>query len=373
MFFNHNGQKLFIHNALANSLNSLAYNVRDDWDFVVIITGDRSVRVGKSILAMTVCAYLAYILNVLGKKTKYDIDDIYFDNKEMISSVQDKPPYSINHYDEGREGLAANKAMQSFQQDLLDFFAECGQLNHIWVIVCPDFFELKETISVARSEFLINVYRKEQNVTRDIFHDGNPVPIVKLVRGQFEFFNRRRKQVLYDIARSKHQKNYGLVKANYLGVFTNQYTVDKEAYISKKKESLARFQKRHEDAKEDKQQKWLDRYAHYYKTKGFSHADIVKQVEAIFKKIYTEKWVGDAFKKVEALNKKIEEETEKEDELIEESVIRDPLGAMKIPKKKSEWSKMGDNLPALLRAKLKKEEESRNSAVSEPQIRVTPQ
>jgi hypothetical protein len=268
-----------------------------------------------------------------------------FDNKEMIDKVQTKPKYSINQYDEGREGLAANKAMQSFQQDLLDFFAECGQLNHIWVIVCPDFFELKETIAVARSEFLINVYRKEMNVMRDIYHDGNPVPIVKLVRGQFEFFNRRRKQVLYDIARSKHIKNYNLVKANYLGVFTNQYTVDKEAYLQKKKDSLARFKKRHEEAKEDKQERWLERYAHYYRSKGFSNKDVVKQIEAIFGKVYTEEWVTSAYARIEAIKQKIKESTEKDDDEkeynpveeppIDDTVVKDPLGAVKVPRHKN--------------------------------------
>ena len=47
------------------------------------------------------------------------------------------------------------------QQDLLDFFAECGQLNQVFVIVAPDFFKLSEEIAVARSEYLINVYRKD--------------------------------------------------------------------------------------------------------------------------------------------------------------------------------------------------------------------
>jgi len=54
MKFPYNGKEWYIDGFLASSLDSLAYNVQKDWDFVIMITGDRTVRVGKSVLAMTV-------------------------------------------------------------------------------------------------------------------------------------------------------------------------------------------------------------------------------------------------------------------------------------------------------------------------------
>jgi len=40
-------KELYINEWLARTLDSLVFNVRKDWDFVLLITGDRGVRVGK--------------------------------------------------------------------------------------------------------------------------------------------------------------------------------------------------------------------------------------------------------------------------------------------------------------------------------------
>lgn len=253
MKFKWKDQELYIDGILASRLQSFVYNLKNDWDFVLLVTGDRGVRVGKSVLAMTICAYLAYLLAKKGlHPDAYTPDDIYFDNAIMMDHAQQKPKYSINHYDEGREGLAANKAMKAFQQDLIDFFTECGQLNQIFVIVAPDFFELKEDMAVARSECLINVYRKESFVNVDMFRDGNRSDVMRLDRGYFEFFGRKSKANLYDRAKTTRRKNYGLVKANFIGRFVDQYPIPEDIYKGKKKDSLARFKERHDQEKDKK-------------------------------------------------------------------------------------------------------------------------
>lgn len=259
--FEFNGAEYSIDRWLASQLDSIAYNLKSDWDFVLLITGDRSVRVGKSVLAMTICAYLSWCLKKLHMNDNaYQISDVYFDNKTMISDAQHKPKYSINHYDEGREGLAANKAMREFQQDLMDFFAECGQLNHIFVIVCPDFFELKEQIAVGRSEILINVYRKADTKEMDIYREGVKRPITVFRRGYFEFFNRNKKARLYDLAKTTRKKSYSLVKCDFFSNFPNQYPLNEAEYKQKKKDSLARFDERHKEQKEKPNQfrnRWI--------------------------------------------------------------------------------------------------------------------
>ena len=117
-------------------------------------------------------------------------------------------------------------------------------MNHIFIVVLPDFFELKENIAVSRSEFLINVYRNEKNIMALNRSTGERMPIVRFERGYFEFFNRRQKAVLYDMSRSTRRKSYKLTKAKFYGRFTNQYTVDEEEYKKKKFQALARFQER---------------------------------------------------------------------------------------------------------------------------------
>lgn len=238
------GIEIYMDGMIKNALDSLIYNVTSDWDFVIVISGDRMVRVGKSVLAMQICAYLADKLD-----TPFGLDNIFFDSKEMIDQAQVMPKHSLIQYDEGREGLAASKSMQRVTQDLIDFFNECGQLNHIFVIVLPDFFTLKEEIAIGRSEFMINVYRSEDNILKDIYHDGEKIALVKFDRGYFSFYNRYKKQELYDKAVSTRRRNYLMVSPNFRGRFTNVYTVDEATYRLKKKESLARFKQKHDEEK----------------------------------------------------------------------------------------------------------------------------
>lgn len=245
MKFPFNGKEIYINGFLSTQLNTILYNIRKDWDFVIVITGDRTVRVGKSVLAMQVCAYLSYGLNKMKITDKqFGLKDIYFNSRDMTEAALKSPKYSIFQYDEGRESLAASKYLTPFQQDLLDYFAECGQLNHIFVVVLPDYFGLAEEIAVPRSEFLLNVYRKEEKRMTDLFKDGNMVPVVKFTRGNFEFFNKYKKQKLYDLSKVSRKKNYGLLKCNFLGDFTNNYPIDEKEYRKLKAECLKKARRK---------------------------------------------------------------------------------------------------------------------------------
>ncbi len=251
MKFNWKGKDWYIHKTLAYELDSCIYNIKKDWDYLILVSGDRMVRVGKSVFAMAVCAYLAY--GMARKKLNpdaFNINNVFFDNKVLVEEAQKRAQYSVILYDEAREGLASSKSMKSFQEDLIDFFNECGQLNHIFIIVIPDFFELKETIAVGRSEFLLNVYRQESEVMRDVYNTGEKTPITVLKRGKYEFYSRPKKANLYDKAKSLRRKWYGLVKHDFDGDFSDQYPVGEEEYKVKKRKALSRFNERHKEQKE---------------------------------------------------------------------------------------------------------------------------
>jgi hypothetical protein len=223
---------------------SIVYNVKKDWDFVILVTGDRTVRTGKSVLAMTVSAFLVYCLRKMKVVADWNIDHIFFSSSKAVSEALHMKKHSVIMYDEGREALASNKLFTDTQKDLMDYFAECGQLNHIFIIVLPDFFNLIEEMAIARSEVLLNVYRKDVKIEKDLFNDGVMRKLVRFDRGQFEFFNRYQKQKLYDKAKAIRVKSYGLIKANFLGDFKEQYTVPEADYRAKKKEWLKRFKER---------------------------------------------------------------------------------------------------------------------------------
>ena len=315
MKFTYKGNEFYIHKTLAYQLVSIMYNLKKDWDFVILITGDRKVRVGKSVLAMTICAYMAYLAQEIRTDDKplnmdaFGEENIFFDNKVMMKEAQKRAKYSIIQYDEAREGLAASKAMKSFQQDLIDFFAECGQLNHVFVIVCPDFFELKEEMAVGRSEFLLNVYRREETKMMDVLRTGVKMPITVLKRGYFEFFNRSKKSLLYDISKSTRKKNYGLVKARFLGDFVNQYTVDEAKYKEMKKDSLTRFQERHKEQKEDKNTNIRNTFIIKQHIKGLKSGEIISRLEENLDLTLSKRQINRIIKEWEE-ETKTEEETE---------------------------------------------------------------
>jgi len=261
--FEWNNIPLKIDKMLAEVLASLAYNVEQDWDFVIVITGDRTVRTGKSVLAMTVCAFIAYMLKKLGlNENAFNENNIFFDGSAMMSKVQEFKPYSVVQMDEARESLASSKTMQQTQQNILDFFAECGQLKNIFVLVLPDYFELKEIISVARSEILINVSRETAIVHKDFMGDGIKRPIVMFKRGTFKLYNRESKSMMYDLFRTSRQKNYNCVRPSFPpGSFENQYPIDEKKYREMKAAALARFKERHnkENQKDSKLKEQLIR------------------------------------------------------------------------------------------------------------------
>jgi len=179
--------------------------------------------------------------------------------------------------DEARESLAASKSAQQVQQNMLDFYAECGQLRNISVLVLPDFFELKEIMSVARSEILLNVSRETSVVHKDFMGDGVKRPIVMFKRGTFRLYNREAKSMMYDIFRTSRQKNYNCVRPTFpAGSFENQYPLDENKYRKMKEEALARFKERHSKAKENKKDLAKDKLI-YEQSKIIEEADILKK------------------------------------------------------------------------------------------------
>lgn len=271
--------ELFIDDRLATQLNSIAYNITNDWDVVLVISGDRTVRVGKSVLGLTIGAYMVYALKMFGIESRFSQDNVFFDSQRMLKEAIDMPKHSIIQYDEGREGLAANKHMQKLQQDLLDFFAECGQLNHIFIIVLPDFFLLKEEMAVPRAEFLLNVFRQSRpkNV-KTVF--GDQTTVIKWDRGQFQFYSRSRKAQLYDNSRRTNTKWYNPKISNFVGRFNDQYPFPKGEYEKLKLIALHRFKEEKTSPQDDRnfRNAWiLDQH-----NRGIKGTEIHHKLKTIF-------------------------------------------------------------------------------------------
>lgn len=209
-------------------MDDILYNIYDkkgDWDAVIVISGDGMVRVGKSMIAQQIGYYFAHSCG-----TPFGIENIHFNGEDLrkFSEKNANTPFVVHVYDEAKKTLDSKKVMTKITQNLETFFLECGQYNHIFILVTPDFFTLPDMFAISRSECLLNVFRKEEINKR--------IDKCDWVRGNFEYFSRTRKKNLYHIGK-KQNKNYFAVKPNFYGEYRKFWVIDDDEYMKKKSEA----------------------------------------------------------------------------------------------------------------------------------------
>ena len=215
---------------LVNQIEILLKNIRNDWDFTIIITGGGEVRVGKSVLALQIAAYWAYELEErYGIKVPYDVkENIVFEGGLLIkkgNQLGQHYPYSPLVFDEAGSDLEGRKAMKTSTQDVLDFFRECGQYNMLNILVLPEYFDLPKGIALSRAICLI-----------DVFYSVDDEGIFE--RGYFNFFSKRNKKYLY--MKGKRELDYKAHPYNERGRFRNFYPLNEKEYRQCKQEALSR-------------------------------------------------------------------------------------------------------------------------------------
>lgn len=215
--FNVEGRKeteYYMDGYLKQNLDILKKINKKDWDFVILLSSSGIPRVGKSVHGQQIAYYL---------DPTFTLDHMCSSAEEFQRKTkklaQKGLKYKAIMYDEAKFGLDAKRAMETVTKTLLDFFAECGQVNAFLILVLPDFFDLKKELCLNRSICLINCYYKGE-----------------FERGYFNFYGRTRKKYLY--IKGKEYHNYNAGKPDFRGRFTDFYTVDEKEYRKKKRESL---------------------------------------------------------------------------------------------------------------------------------------
>ena len=229
-------KKYGMYPALRSNLDSIIYNLKRDWDFIIVITGSGNTRVGKSLLAQQVAYYFAYNLG-----TKFDLENVVWDSEELIEKALEMPKNSVIIYDEAREGLESKKAIEKESRGLFDFFSQNGALNQIIILVMPDFFEMSKGIAVNRSIFLLNTYYT--NELRQTNIKGRSVEVQRFRRGYFEFYNKKNKRKLY-IKGKRNFFSYEGGLFNWRGKFPNYWVLPLEGYNQSKLEYIKRQSER---------------------------------------------------------------------------------------------------------------------------------
>jgi len=216
---------------LVLQLEVLLKNIKNDWDFTIIITGQGEVRVGKSLLAMQIACYWSYeIEKRYGKKVPFELKtNFVFEGQQLIKQgnyLGVNFTYPALIFDEAGADLEGRKVMTGSTQLVLDYFRECGQYNMLNILVLPEYFDLPKGIALSRNIFLIDVW---YNATDEgIFQ-----------RGYYNFYSRRSKKWLY--LKGKKDLNYSCVKSDFgtrAGQFYRFYPLDKVEYEKMKQEAL---------------------------------------------------------------------------------------------------------------------------------------
>jgi len=232
--FSHNRHDgFYLEPNLKAQLDILLKNIKNDWDFTILITGRGEVRVGKSVLAMQISAYWVSEINRLYKKDiPFGLNNFVFDGRKLIekgNELGQEYPMSPLIYDEAGADLAGTKMVNQMTQDVLDFYRECGQYNLLNIIVLPDFFDLPTALALTRSIFLIDV---DYHVNDDgIF-----------VRGDLKFYSRPNKKKLY--LKGKRERDYNAWHYDFHGRFYNFYPLNEAKYRKAKIEALKHREKR---------------------------------------------------------------------------------------------------------------------------------
>ena len=221
----------YMDDRLKLQLDVLLKNIKNDWDFTIIITGQGEVRVGKSYIASQIACYWAYMIwKMYGIKVPFNLNDNFvFQGNDLIKKGNElgtKFPYSPLIFDEAGADLEGRKVMSGATQQVLDYFRECGQYNMLNVLVLPEFFDLPKGIALSRSIFLIDVF---------YMADDNAI----FQRGYFNFYSRRSKKFLY--LHGKRDLNYSVIKSDFSkipGRFYNFFPLKVEDYDKLKQEAL---------------------------------------------------------------------------------------------------------------------------------------
>lgn len=224
----------WMHAYLKQQADIVLLNMKDDWDFVWIISGSGMVRVGKSVLAQQIGYYIAY-----NKGIPFNINNIVFSGKELIERGKNLPKNSSIIYDEARGELDSKKTTSSVSMILQDFFAECGMYNHFFILVLPDFFELNKYIAINRSELLINITRQAEVIDIKDSKEEEFNKLLKYKRGRYHLYGRQAKKRLY-IKGKKVFNDYSQQKFDAWGDFNDFHIINETEYLDKKREYLSR-------------------------------------------------------------------------------------------------------------------------------------
>lgn len=210
-------EEYYMDGYLKQNLDKAKDVVKDDWDMIFLIDGYEGV--GKSVFTQQLAKYC---------DPNFSIDKITFNAKDFKTAVRKADNYSAIIYDEAYGGLSSKSWMNKVNQSIVEMLTEIRYKNLFIFIVLPTFFDLVRYVALWRSRALIHVYD------------------VDFARGYLAFYNKDRKKQLYIKGKKFYSYSTNIIKPNFIGRFTNHYTVNKDDYVNRKKLNAERVEKQQE-------------------------------------------------------------------------------------------------------------------------------
>lgn len=210
----------YIDATLYSNLEVLAKKITDDMTFLgFIYSSTLEVGTGKSVLASQLGEAWTFLVNKIHKQDiPFSMNNCVFKPKDLIERSFKVPKYSMIWLDEWEDAHYWSELGITLRQ----FFRKCRQLNLFMICIIPNFFQLPINYAISRSVFAIDVK----------FEQG-------FQRGFFQFYNFDRKKELY--IKGKKTQNYGTVRPNFIGRFTNGYAVNEQEYRAAKMRDMTDF------------------------------------------------------------------------------------------------------------------------------------
>lgn len=261
----------FMDDFLKRELDIYLRNIKNDWDFTILISGQGEMRVGKSLLGMQICAYWTYQIEKLYKiKVPFNVkENLVLNGNELMKKGQalgEKYKYAALDYDEAADDLESTKVMRGSTQMIKDYLRKAAQFNMLNVIIQSEYFEVPKSIAISRSVCLIDVY---YNINEDGYFE----------RGHYNYYSRRGKKLLYLLG--KKMLDYSCVKPDFKGEFRNFYPLDEEEYRKEKRDALNRWTKT--TAKDIKQTEYIRALILLLNATGLNCVEVANKVNQISK------------------------------------------------------------------------------------------
>ncbi len=255
-----------LHPMLKEQIDIYLKNVNRDWDFVIVISGEGEVRVGKSFLASQIGMYWTeQIKKLYGKTVPFTIkDNFVFNGNKLIKKgnyLGVNFPMSCLIFDEAGADLEGIKAMRRTTQNVKDYLRECGQYNMLTILVLPEYFDLPKGVALSRSNCMINVYWMGDE-------DGY------MNRGYFKYYSRPNKKQLY--LKGKKSLDYNAWGYDFYGSFDNLFTLDLDEYKTEKRKALKNREV--ESTKELRMKEFLKAAFQYMKDNGLLYVEIAEEI-----------------------------------------------------------------------------------------------